>query len=135
MKDHKSSNEELVRDYLKNYEISVKKQNKCKYCQTWQDIYTSGEVLYEKLNEELGYFRYDYHNKDIDNSCNGYSKKTVHTNYGDMDVAVPKDRNFHDRQILLAVVKNDDVFLDIKGNCASWSSRFRRAISFRSTEE
>ncbi|MFV0323577.1 MAG: IS256 family transposase [Bacteroides xylanisolvens] len=46
-----------------------------------------------ELNEELGYSKYDYHNKDTDNSRNGYSKKTMHTDYGDMEINIPRDRN------------------------------------------
>ena len=49
-------------------------------------------ALDEELNEELGYSKYDYRNKDTDNSRNGHSKKTMHTSYGDMDVAIPRDR-------------------------------------------
>jgi transposase-like protein len=45
-----------------------------------------------ELDEELGYTRYDYRNKETDNSRNGYSKKTVHTDMGDMDISVPRDR-------------------------------------------
>lgn len=50
-------------------------------------------VLDEELDEELGYSRYDYRNKDTDNSRNGHSRKTMYTSYGDMDLAVPRDRN------------------------------------------
>ena len=45
------------------------------------------------LDEELGYSKYDYLNKEADNSRNEYSSKTMHTSYGDMDVAIPRDRN------------------------------------------
>lgn len=38
-------------------------------------------VLDGELNEELGYSKYDYLNKDTDNSRNGYSKKIMHTDY------------------------------------------------------
>ena len=31
--------------------------------------------------------------KETDNSRNGHSRKTMHTSYGDMDVAIPRDRN------------------------------------------
>lgn len=34
-----------------------------------------------------------YRNKDPDISRNGYSEKTMHTNYGDIDVAIPRDHN------------------------------------------
>ncbi|PYG83582.1 transposase-like protein, partial [Ruminiclostridium sufflavum DSM 19573] len=45
-----------------------------------------------ELDEELGYTRYDYRNKDTDNSRNGYSPKTVHTSFGDTEIDVPRDR-------------------------------------------
>ena len=44
-------------------------------------------ALDEELDEELGYSKYDYRNKETDNSRNGHSSKTMHTSYGDMDVA------------------------------------------------
>lgn len=46
-----------------------------------------------ELDDELGYSKYDYKNKDTNNSRNGYSKKTMHTSYGDMDLDIPRDRN------------------------------------------
>ena len=45
-----------------------------------------------ELDEELGYTRYDYRNKETENSRNGHSKKTVHTDLGDMEISVPRDR-------------------------------------------
>lgn len=50
-------------------------------------------ALDEELNEKLGYSKYDYRNKEIDNNRNGHSSKTMHTSYGDMDIAIPRDRN------------------------------------------
>lgn len=50
-------------------------------------------VLDEELDEKLGYSKYDYRNKNTDNSRNGHSKKSMHTSYGDMEMAVPRDRN------------------------------------------
>ena len=49
-------------------------------------------ALDEELNEELGYSKYDYRNKETDNSRNGHSRKTMRTSYGDMDIAIPRDR-------------------------------------------
>lgn len=48
--------------------------------------------LEAELDDELGYGRYDYRNKDTDNSRNGHSSKTLRTSYGDVEVAVPRDR-------------------------------------------
>lgn len=45
-----------------------------------------------ELDDELGYSKYDYKNKETDNSRNGHSSKTLRTSFGDVDVAVPRDR-------------------------------------------
>jgi transposase-like protein len=45
-----------------------------------------------ELDDELGYTKYDYKNKETDNSRNGYSKKTVHSSFGDMELDIPRDR-------------------------------------------
>jgi putative transposase len=50
------------------------------------------ESLDGEMDEGLGYSKYDYHNKQTDNSRNGYTTKTMHTSYGDMDLEVPRDR-------------------------------------------
>ncbi len=50
------------------------------------------EGLDAELPEELGYNRYDYKNKETDNSRNGHSSKTLRTSFGTVDVAVPRDR-------------------------------------------
>ncbi len=46
-----------------------------------------------EMDEELGYSKYDFRNKETDNSRNGYNSKTLHTSYGDMELDVPRDRN------------------------------------------
>lgn len=46
-----------------------------------------------ELEGKQGYSKYDYRNKDTNNSRNGYSKKTMHTSYGDMDFDIPRDGN------------------------------------------
>ena len=40
--------------------------------------------------DELGYSKYDYKNKDTDNSRNGHSSKTLRTSFGDVEVSVPR---------------------------------------------
>ena len=46
-----------------------------------------------ELDDELGYSKYDYKNRDTDNYRNGHSKKTLKTSFGDMEIDVPRDRN------------------------------------------
>ena len=49
--------------------------------------------LEAELDEELGYSKYDYRNKETNNIRNGYSKKTMKTSFGGMDIDIPRDRN------------------------------------------
>ena len=48
--------------------------------------------LEAELDEELGYSKYDYKNKETDNSRNGHSDKRLRTSFGDIGVSVPRDR-------------------------------------------
>ena len=50
------------------------------------------EGLDAELSEELGYSKYDYRNKETDNSRNGHSSKTLRTSFGKVDISVPRDR-------------------------------------------
>ena len=43
-----------------------------------------------ELSEELGYGKYDYRNKDTDNSRNGHSTKTLRTSFGKVDVGIAR---------------------------------------------
>lgn len=57
---------------------------------------TSGliqEIMDAELEDELGYSKYDYKNKQTDNSRNGHYKKTVASSQGDVELAIPRDRN------------------------------------------
>ena len=45
-----------------------------------------------ELDEELGYSRYDYRNKETDNCRNGHSEKRVRSSFGEIELSVPRDR-------------------------------------------
>ena len=49
-------------------------------------------ALDQEMDEELGYSKYDYRNKETDNSRNGYSQKTMHTSYGYLEIDIPRNR-------------------------------------------
>ena len=89
----KAAMREMMQGYLKNNDISIKSGTDVNsIMRDMMSVLLEG-ALDEELDEELGYSKYDYRNKDTDNSRNGHSKKTMHTSYGDMDVAIPRDRN------------------------------------------
>lgn len=50
------------------------------------------EAMDAELEEELGYSKYDYKNKQTDNSRNGSYKKTVSSSQGEIELEVPRDR-------------------------------------------
>ncbi len=51
------------------------------------------EVAYEgEMNETLDYNKYEHAGKSKKNARNGYSKKKIRTNGGDIEVKVPRDR-------------------------------------------
>ena len=83
---------EMMQGYLKDNDISIKSGNDVNsIMRDMMSVLLEG-ALDEELNEELGYSKYDYRNKETDNSRNGHSKKTMRTSYGDMDIAIPRDR-------------------------------------------
>ena len=45
-----------------------------------------------ELDDELGYIKYDYHNKEGENSRSGYSKKTIKTSFGETKIKAPRGR-------------------------------------------
>ena len=49
-------------------------------------------MLEAEMDQQLGYSKYDYQNKDTDDSRNGYSKKTVTSSFGEIDLDIPRDR-------------------------------------------
>ena len=51
------------------------------------------EMLEAELEDDLGYSKYDYKNKETTNSRNGYSKKSLKSNYGKSDIRIPRDRD------------------------------------------
>lgn len=53
---------------------------------------TLQEMLEAELETHLGYAKHDVKNKATDNSRNGHSRKTLTSEYGDVEIAVPRDR-------------------------------------------
>ena len=79
-----------IRELLLSSNISSMDDIQNLFKETIAEFMESG--LEAELDDELGYGRYDYRNKDTDNSRNGHSSKTLRTSYGDVEVAVPRDR-------------------------------------------
>lgn len=79
-----------IRELLLSSNISSMDDIQDLFKETIAEFMESG--LEAELDDELGYGRYDYRNKDTDSSRNGHSSKTLRTSSGDVEVAVPRDR-------------------------------------------
>ena len=82
----KAAMRELMKGYLKQNDVKIKDGTDVNAIM--RDMMSV--ILEGALDEEPGYSKYDYHNKDTGNSRNGY--KTMHTSYGDMGLDIPRDR-------------------------------------------
>jgi len=50
------------------------------------------EALESEMDQELGYSRYDWSNKETDNCRNGHHKKTVRSKFGNVELNIPEDK-------------------------------------------
>ena len=79
-----------VRELMQELDINDMSDINALFKEFVGDILENG--LEAELDDELGYSKYDYRNKDTDNSRNGHSTKTMKTSFGEVDIAVPRDR-------------------------------------------
>lgn len=79
-----------VRELMQELDINDMSDINALFKEFVGDILENG--LEAELDEELGYSKFDYRNKDTDNSRNGHSTKTMKTSFGEVDIAVPRDR-------------------------------------------
>lgn len=81
---------EQLRQWIKEKNMKSMKDVQSAIKELFAD--TIQEMLEAELETELGYAKHDSKNKRTTNSRNGYSKKTVRSEYGDIDIQVPRDR-------------------------------------------
>lgn len=79
-----------VRELMQELDINDMSDINALFKEFVGDILENG--LEAELDDELGYSKYDYRSKDTDNSRNGHSSKTMKTSFGEVDIAVPRDR-------------------------------------------
>lgn len=79
-----------VRELMQELDINDMSDINALFKEFVGDILENG--LEAELDDELGYSKYDYRNKDTDNSRNGYSTKTMKTSFGEVDIDIPRDR-------------------------------------------
>lgn len=70
------------------------------------------EMLEAKMDSSLGYSKYDFKNKETDNSQNGYSKKKVKSDYGELDLKIPRGREAEFEPNIVKKYQNDVSSID-----------------------
>ena len=86
----KQERREKLRELLALMEVEDVRDLKSVFKEMVGEVLENG--LEAELDDKLGYTKYDYRNKDTDNSRNGHSVKTVKTSAGEVEIAVPRDR-------------------------------------------
>ena len=81
---------EKIRELLKISNVGSMEDIQKLFKETIAEFMENG--LEAELDEELGYSKYDYRNKETKNSRNGHSSKTLRTSFGNVEVSVPRDR-------------------------------------------
>ena len=82
---------ELLRKYIKDQNFTSPNEILNALKDMFRDVLQ--ESLEAEMDEALGYEKYDSISKSIDNSRNGYSKKTLKTELRPVEIDIPKDRN------------------------------------------
>ena len=79
-----------IRELLELSDITSMEDIQSLFKETIAEFMEKG--LDAELEGELGYSKYDYRNKETNNSRNGHSSKTLRTSFGEVEVSVPRDR-------------------------------------------
>ena len=79
-----------IRELLQEANITSMADIQSLFKETIAEFMENG--LEAELDEELGYSKYDYRNKETDNSRNGHSSKKLKTSFGDVEISTPRDR-------------------------------------------
>ena len=79
-----------IRELLQEANISSMADIQSLFRETIAEFMENG--LEAELDEELGYSKYDFRNKETDNSRNGHSSKKLKTSFGDVEISTPRDR-------------------------------------------
>ena len=98
----KTKNEPRKRELIQEMLSIYQPKNMKEFSDMFKDMFAEGiqQALEGELEEELGYSKYDYKNKEAENSRNGYGKKKLATSMGQIEISVPRDRNCSCRENL-----------------------------------
>jgi Transposase and inactivated derivatives len=81
---------ELLREFIRENNLTTAQELQ----QALKELFASTlqEMLEAELEDHLGYSKYDYKNKTTKNSRNGSTTKKVLSDFGEVSIAIPRDR-------------------------------------------
>lgn len=82
---------EVLRNYVKEQNFKSADDIFAAMKEMFKDVLQ--EALEAEMDTQLGYDKYEISEKQTQNSRNGYSKKTIKSELGPVEVNVPRDRN------------------------------------------
>lgn len=82
---------EVLRNYVKEQNFTSSNEVLAAMKEMFKDVLQ--EALEAEMDTQLGYDKYDISEKQTQNSRNGYSKKTVKSELGTVELNIPRDRN------------------------------------------
>lgn len=82
---------EVLRNYIKEQNFRSADEVLSAMKEMFRDVLQ--EALESEMDTQLGYDKYDISEKETENSRNGYSKKTVKSELGEIQLNIPRDRN------------------------------------------
>lgn len=82
---------EILRNYIKEQNFTSPNDVLAAMKDIFKDVLQ--ETLEAEMDTQLGYDKYDISEKQTQNSRNGYSKKTIKSELGAVELNIPRDRN------------------------------------------
>ena len=81
---------EILKKLIQEYDVKTTRDVQ----EMLKDLFaeTIQEMLEAELDEHLGYDRYDNQNKTTTNSRNGHRNKNVRSDFGQVGIRIPRDR-------------------------------------------
>lgn len=82
---------EVLRNFIKEQNFTSANDVLSAMKEMFRDVLQ--EALESEMDVQLGYDKYDVSEKQTENSRNGYSKKTIKSELGAVELNIPRDRN------------------------------------------
>ncbi len=86
----KNKNDELFKRLIEEYDLKTTDDIKSMLKDLFSD--TLQKMLEAEIEDNLGYSKHNYKEKDTENSRNGHSSKRVRSEFGNIELEIPRDR-------------------------------------------